>query len=169
MACGAFFVAMKCIASLLCGRGRDSIIAALARSPSKMSTYLGNASLSTAVKERVQSTFQQTLALFKQGRTEEVLQGCGLILRMDPMFEQAVASGNAASARGDLDKIRSLDPDHPALARLEQAIGQGSAPAQSFVVDSPSQPSSRGSTQASDFGFTFEEEKQQQSPSATSP
>ena len=222
-----------------------------------MSTYLGNASLSTAVKERVQSTFQQTLALFKQGRTEEVLQGCGLILRMDPMFEpakkllekaqnpaaavdleslvrpptpadalseartamtkrdfqrvvnltteiltndlmnedarmlnekarerleavpfieqfarkieQAVASGNAASARGDLDKIRSLDPDHPALARLEQAIGQGSAPAQSFVVDSPSQPSSRGSTQASDFGFTFEEEKQQQSPPATSP
>ena len=54
-----------------------------------MSTYLGNASLSTAVKERVQSTFQQTLALFKQGRTEEVLQGCGLILRMDPMFEPA--------------------------------------------------------------------------------
>jgi tetratricopeptide (TPR) repeat protein len=223
-----------------------------------MSTYLGNASLSTAVKERVQSTFQQTLALFKQGRTEEVVQGCGLILRMDPMFEpakkllekaqnptaavdveslvrpptpadalsearaamakrdfqravnltteiltndlmnedarmlnekarerleavpfidqfvrkitQAVASGNAASARGDLDKMRSLDPEHPALARLEQAIGQGSASAQSFVVDSPSQPSSRGSTQASDFGFTFEEEKQQQqSPFATSP
>ena len=211
-----------------------------------MSTYLGNASLSTAVKERVLSTFQQTLTLFKQGRMEEVAQGCGLILRMDPMFdpakkllekaknpaapidvdalspnsttaaleqarqamaardfqravnittdiltndlmnedarqvnekarerleagpfieqfvrkaEQAIGSGNSASARMDVDKIRSLDPDHPALARLEQAIGQASAPAQSFVVDGPA-PAARGSAQASDFGFTFEEEKQ---------
>lgn len=211
-----------------------------------MSTYLGNASLSTAVKERVLSTFQQTLTLFKQGRMEEVAQGCGLILRMDPMFdpakkllektnnpaapidvdtlapnsttaaleqarqavaardfqravnittdiltndlmnedarqlnekarerleagpfieqfvrkaEQAIGSGNSASARLDVDKIRSLDPDHPALARLEQAIGQASAPAQSFVVDGPA-PAARGSAQASDFGFTFEEEKQ---------
>src|SRR5215813_13038555 len=54
-----------------------------------MATYLGNASLSTAVKERVLSTFQQTVALFKQGRTDEVIQGCGLILRMDPMFDPA--------------------------------------------------------------------------------
>jgi tetratricopeptide (TPR) repeat protein len=213
-----------------------------------MTTYLGNASLSTAVKERVLSTFQQALTLYKQGRTEEVVQGCGLILRMDPMFdpakrllekaknpaaaidvesltpttstaaalqqarqamaardfqravnittdiltndlmnedarqlnekarerleagpfidqfvrkaEQSIASGNSASARIDVDKIRSLDPEHPALGRLEQAIGQASAPAQSFVVDGPAAPP-RSSAQASDFGFTFEEEKQQ--------
>jgi tetratricopeptide (TPR) repeat protein len=217
-----------------------------------MATYLGNASLSTAVKERVLSTFQQTLTLYKQGRLDEVVQGCGLILRMDPMFdpakkllekatnpaapidvdtlapnstaaalqqarqamagrdfqravnittdiltndlmnedarqlnekarerleagpfieqfvrkaEQAIASGNSASARLDVDKIRSLDPDHPALGRLDQAIGQASAPAQSFVVDGPA-PTARGSAQASDFGFTFEEEKQQ-TPFAT--
>lgn len=54
-----------------------------------MSNYLGNASLSTAVKERVLSTFQQAITLFKQGRTDEVVQGCGLILRMDPMFDPA--------------------------------------------------------------------------------
>src|SRR5438132_5291337 len=212
-----------------------------------MSTYLGNASLSTAVKERVLSTFQQTVALYKQGRMEEVAKGCELILRMDPMFdpakkllekaknpaapidvdalapnsttaaleqarqaiavrdfqravnittdiltndlmnedarqlnekarerleagpfieqfvrkaEQAIGSGNSAAARIDVDKIRSLDPDHPALGRLEQAIGQASAPAQSVVVDGPA-PSARSSAQASDFGFTFEEEKQQ--------
>jgi tetratricopeptide (TPR) repeat protein len=54
-----------------------------------MSTYPGNASLSSAVKDRVLSTFQQAIALYKQGRTDEVAQGCDLILRMDPMFDPA--------------------------------------------------------------------------------
>ncbi|MCU1350479.1 MAG: Tetratricopeptide repeat protein [Acidobacteria bacterium] len=52
-----------------------------------MSTYLGNPSLSTAVKDRVVATFQQALALYRMGRTEEVIQGCGLILQMDPLFD----------------------------------------------------------------------------------
>jgi len=54
-----------------------------------MPTYLGNPSLSHAVKERVLSTFQQTLSLYKQGRTDEVLSGCNLMLQMDPMFYPA--------------------------------------------------------------------------------
>jgi tetratricopeptide (TPR) repeat protein len=54
-----------------------------------MATYPGNASLSSAVKDRVLSTFQQTLALYKQGRAAEVIEGCTLILRMDPMFDPA--------------------------------------------------------------------------------
>jgi tetratricopeptide (TPR) repeat protein len=52
-------------------------------------TYPGNPSLSTAVKERVLSTFQQTLALYHQGRSDEVAAGCNLILQMDPMFDPA--------------------------------------------------------------------------------
>src|SRR4051794_19191568 len=54
-----------------------------------MATYPGNASLSSAVKDRVLSTFQQTLALYKEGRAAEVVEGCTLILRMDPMFDPA--------------------------------------------------------------------------------
>jgi tetratricopeptide (TPR) repeat protein len=54
-----------------------------------MATYPGNASLSSAVKDRVLSTFQQTLALYKQGRSAEVVEGCTLILRMDPTFDPA--------------------------------------------------------------------------------
>src|SRR5947207_3996798 len=54
-----------------------------------MSTYLGNPSLSTAVKERVSSTFQQAVSLYKLGRTDEVLAGCNLILQMDPSFDPA--------------------------------------------------------------------------------
>ncbi|HJT17846.1 MAG TPA: tetratricopeptide repeat protein [Thermoanaerobaculia bacterium] len=216
-----------------------------------MSTYPGNVSLSNAVKERVVSTFQQALALYKQGRSDEVVQGCGLILRMDPQFdpakklmekarnpnapvdidalssqlsadpmsearaamtarnfqkvidlttevltndltndearqmneqarekleaspfvdqfvkkaEQAIASGNVAAARAGIDKIKSLDPDDTALARLETALNQAqakqqSAPSASFVVDTPAPQAGRGTAQASDFGFTFEEEK----------
>ena len=54
-----------------------------------MATYPGNASLSSAVKDRVLSTFQQALALYKEGRAAEVVEGCTLILRMDPMFDPA--------------------------------------------------------------------------------
>jgi tetratricopeptide (TPR) repeat protein len=41
------------------------------------------------VKDRVVSTFQQTLALYKQGRTDEVTAGCNLLLQMDPTFDPA--------------------------------------------------------------------------------
>ncbi len=54
-----------------------------------MSTYAGNPSLATAVKDRVSSTFQQALALYKGGRTDEVVAGCTLILQMDPLFDPA--------------------------------------------------------------------------------
>jgi len=220
-----------------------------------MANYLGNASLSPAVKERVLSTFQQTLTLYKQGRHDEVIQGCGLILRMDPLFDpakkllektrnpaspidvdalaaaaapprdplaearaamaardfqsvinitsavltddllnddarvlneqarekmeaapfveqfvrkfdQQLTAGNAAGARAEMEKARSLDADHPAIARMEAALPAVAAPqpsfsfdSPSFVVDTPAPSSTRGTAQASDFGFTFEEEK----------
>ncbi|HEV2720589.1 MAG TPA: tetratricopeptide repeat protein [Thermoanaerobaculia bacterium] len=217
-----------------------------------MATYVGNPSLSSAVKERVLSTFQQTLALYKQGRHDEVIQGCGLILRMDPMFDPAkkllektrnpaaaidvdallpapqadplaeardamaardfqrvvnitteiltddllnddarvlneqarekmeaapfieqfvrkfdtqLKGGNLTAARAEIEKARSLDADHPALARMEQELHTATpqAPpsfgAPSFVVDTPAPSSTRGTAQATDFGFTFEEEK----------
>ena len=52
-------------------------------------TYPGNPSLSSAVKDRIVSTFQQTLGLHRQGRTDEVVAGCNLLLQMDPMFDPA--------------------------------------------------------------------------------
>lgn len=227
-----------------------------------MSAYPGNASLSTAVKDRVIATFQQTLGLYKQGRSAEVVAGCNLILQMDPLFdpakklldkarnpalpidverlmpagrndalqqareamaardfqqvinitteiltndlmneearllsdqarerleaapfieqfirkcEQAVQSGNLASARTDLDKARALDPTHPELPRIARLINESEGTAapvfdsSSFVVDTPS-PSgaSRGPAQAADFGFTFEEDKGAPAPAGDS-
>src|SRR5207253_5210519 len=86
---------------------------------------------------------------------------------------------NIPAAKADLDKARALDSDHPAIAQMEQMIaGRGTMPAApaatqapaaapafkfdggtSFVVDNPAPASTRGAAQASDFGFTFEEEK----------
>jgi tetratricopeptide (TPR) repeat protein len=225
-----------------------------------MATYLGNPSLSTAVKDRVMSTFEQALQLYKVGRTEEVMQGCGLILQMDPQFDpakkllekarnpmapididklvpavgtgdalaeareamtqrdfqrvinltteiltndlmnedarvlndsarekmeaapfidqfarkfdQSMANSDLASARTNLEKARSLDGDHPAVQRMEKAVAAAAAPAPappssggfsfdapSFIVDTPQAAPGRGTAQAADFGFTFEEEK----------
>jgi tetratricopeptide (TPR) repeat protein len=228
-----------------------------------MATYLGNPSLSTAVKDRVMSTFDQALQLYKVGRTEEVIQGCGLILQMDPQFDpakkllekarnpmapididklvpaaatgdalaeardamthrdfqrvvnitteiltndlmnedarvlnesarekmeaapfvdqfarkfdQSMANNDTASARTNMEKARSLDPDHPAVQRMEKAVttpavatpapaappaSQGfSFDAPSFIVETPQATPGRGTAQAADFGFTFEEEK----------
>lgn len=211
-------------------------------------SYPGNASLAAPVKDRVMSTFRQTLALFQQGRTDEVVAGCGLILQMDPMFEparkllekarnplspidveqllpadtgskmdqaraamaerdflrvtqitseiltedllndearvlgdearekieaapfvdqftrraeQALAGGNAAAAKMDLEKARALDPTHPEVVRIARQLNAPPPRPQaspSFVVDNPS-PTGRSTAQASDFGFTFEEEK----------
>src|ERR1043165_4748803 len=220
-----------------------------------MATYLANAALSTAVKDRVLSPFQQALALYKQGRHDEVIQGCGLILRMDPLFDpakkllektrnpsspidvdalvpasapsrdpmaearaamaardfqrvvtittevltddllnddarvlneqarekmeaapfveqfvrkfdQQLTAGNAARARAEMEKARSPAAAPPAIGRMEAALPAVAAPqpsfsfdSPSFVVDTPAPSSTRGTAQASDFGFTFEEEK----------
>ena len=223
-----------------------------------MATYLGNASLSSAVKDRVLSTFQQAVTLYKDGRIEEVVQGCGLILRMDPMFDPAKKllekaknpsapidvdslipaesssdalrdaraalaarefqrasdltaallrsdftneearalndsarermeaapfvdqfirkaeafrqQGNASAARGELEKARALDGDHPAIREMFASLSspEASTPASSFssgsspsfVVDTPPPAApARGAAQAADFGFTFEEDK----------
>src|ERR1700730_18359402 len=86
-----------------------------------MTTYLGNASLSTAVKERVLSTFQQALTLYKQGRTEEVVQGCGLILRMDPMFDPAKKLLEKAKNPAAAIDVDSLTPTTSTAAALQQA------------------------------------------------
>ena len=221
-----------------------------------MSTYLGNTTLPSAVKDRVLSTFQQAITLYKQGRIDEVVQGCGLILRMDPMFDPAkkllektknpsapididalipvesdtmkearaaldgrdfqrandltaellrndftnddarvindtarermeaapfveqfirkaqtfAGQGNIAAARAELEKARALDSDHPGIRQFSESLtaSETAAPAPSFtsggspsfVVDTPTPPpAARGAAQATDFGFTFEEEK----------
>src|SRR6185295_9909622 len=77
--------------------------------------------------------------------------------------EQHLNNGNVNAARADLSKARALDPSHPGVRRIEQLIAakESAAPAaasSSFVVEAPAPASGRSTAQASDFGFTFEEE-----------
>jgi tetratricopeptide (TPR) repeat protein len=92
-----------------------------------MATYLGNPALSSAVKERVSTTFQQAVALYKQGRTDEVLAGCDLILKMDPQFQPArklQEKTRNPMAPIDVDSlVPSSDADNAlALARKAMAV-----------------------------------------------
>ena len=83
-------------------------------------TYPGNGSLSAAVKDRVVSTFRQTLALYKQGRMDEVVAGCGLLLQMDPMFEPARKLLEMAGNPGMDYDVDQLLPAEGA-SRMQQA------------------------------------------------
>lgn len=52
-------------------------------------SYSGNPALSTDVKQRILSTFDQTLELARDGNRQEALLGCDFVLRMDPQFQPA--------------------------------------------------------------------------------
>jgi tetratricopeptide (TPR) repeat protein len=85
-------------------------------------TYPGNPSLASAVRDRVSSTFQQTLALYKQGRRDDVIAGCNLILQMDSMFDPAkklLEKTRNPNAPIDVDSLGT--PAAPGVAPLEAA------------------------------------------------
>jgi tetratricopeptide (TPR) repeat protein len=87
-------------------------------------TYPGNTSLAGAVKDRVVSTFQQTLALYHQGRRDEVAAGCTLILQMDPTFEPArklLDKTNNPSLPINVDTLLPND-GLPVMAQARQAM-----------------------------------------------
>jgi tetratricopeptide (TPR) repeat protein len=52
-----------------------------------LSDYPGNPALPEEVKQRVLSTFRQTLELYDQGLLDDVVVGCEFILKMDPLFD----------------------------------------------------------------------------------
>ncbi|HEV8579135.1 MAG TPA: hypothetical protein VGX68_08630 [Thermoanaerobaculia bacterium] len=52
-------------------------------------SYSGNPSLSSEVKQRILSTFDQTVELARDGNRQEALLGCDFVLRMDPQFQPA--------------------------------------------------------------------------------
>src|SRR3954447_21929424 len=56
---------------------------------SPLMNYSGSSSLSSDVKQRILSTFEQTLELARNGNRQEALLGCDFVLRMDPQFEPA--------------------------------------------------------------------------------
>jgi tetratricopeptide (TPR) repeat protein len=126
--------------------------------------------------------FQRVIHLTTEILTDDLLNDEARILgdeareklEASPFVEQftrkadtSLAGGNVASAKMELEKARALDPTHPEVVRVGQAIAARDsapvrpvAPPPSFVVDGPKpSPAGRSTAQAADFGFTFEEEK----------
>lgn len=51
--------------------------------------YPGNSSLPAEVRQRVITTFKQSVDLFRQGNRDDALAGCDYVLKMDPTFDPA--------------------------------------------------------------------------------
>jgi tetratricopeptide (TPR) repeat protein len=88
--------------------------------------YPGNSALSSAVKDRVVSTFQQALALHHQGRSSEVEAGCTLILQMDPSFDPArklLEKSRNPALPIDVDQLLPRD-ERSAMEQAREAMAQ---------------------------------------------
>lgn len=124
--------------------------------------------------------FQQVLHLTTEILTDDLLNEDARILgdearekleagpfvdQFSRKAEQSLAAGNAAAAKMELEKARSLDPTHPDVIRVSGLIDAraaapaASTPSPSFIVDNSAPSTGRPASQAADFGFTFEEEK----------
>jgi len=86
-----------------------------------MSDYPGNPALAAAIKDRVNSTFQQALQLFRTGKTQDVISGCTLILQMDPLFDPAKKLLEKARNPASPIDVESLIPPPPAGNALQEA------------------------------------------------
>src|SRR4051812_10607144 len=77
---------------------------------SPLMNYSGSSSLSSEVKQRLLSTFEQTLELARDGNRQEALLGCDFVLRMDPQFEPAhVLQERLRASAGPVD-VHDLMP-----------------------------------------------------------
>lgn len=88
-------------------------------------SYPGNPSLAPAVKDRVLSTFQQTVTLFKQGRMDEVAAGCNLLLQMDPAFDPAkklLEKMRNPAAPIDVDALVPQGPREDPMQQAREAM-----------------------------------------------
>ncbi len=78
--------------------------------------YSGNSSLSPDVRQRILTTFEQTLELARDGNRQEALLGCDFVLRMDPQFEPAhVLQERLRSSTGPVS-VQDLQPSSAAAS-----------------------------------------------------
>ena len=91
-------------------------------------SYPGDPALASDVKQRILTTFQQTLDLASKGSRQEALLGCDFILRLDPQFgpartlQQLVQAGRSGPQLASLFGGAEVAPPPPAAAeglRLE--------------------------------------------------
>lgn len=94
-------------------------------------TYRGDSKLSEDIRQRVESTFEQSLDLARQGKIQEASLGCEFVLKLDPLFEPArefvrkLEAGEAGAVEdepaADLEHTpeQGLDPGGPTEPRID--------------------------------------------------
>lgn len=87
-------------------------------------SYSGNPSVSSDVKQRILTTFDQTLDLAREGSRQEALLGCDFVLRMDPQFQPAQVLQ---------ERLRASDGP----VRVDDLKNAGAKPAASAGDDDP--------------------------------
>lgn len=72
-------------------------------------SYPGNSSLGDEVRQRILSTFSQSLDLVETGRHQEAALGCDFILELDPQFEPArtLKERLEAGQEGGVEELRA--------------------------------------------------------------
>src|SRR5438270_3061795 len=121
----------------------------------------------TSAVQRDDYTNEEARAINDTAR--EKIEAAPFVEQFIRKAETFAGQGNVASARSELEKARALDSDHPGISRVAESLAApqptasftpGASP--SFVVEAPppaAPASGRGAAQATDFGFTFEEDK----------
>ena len=71
-------------------------------------SYSGNPSLGVETQDRIVTTYNQSVDLAQQGRTQEAELGCGFILKMDPLFQPASELQLLLQSGGDVSSLAPL-------------------------------------------------------------
>jgi tetratricopeptide (TPR) repeat protein len=82
-------------------------------------SYSGNPALSPDVKQRILSTFDQTLELAREGNRQEALLGCDFVLRMDPQYQPAHLLQDRLRATTGPVRVDDLNGGSPAMPVLD--------------------------------------------------
>ncbi len=88
--------------------------------------YRGNSALPKEIKDRILTTFQQTLQSARDGNYQEAMLGCDFILRLDPDFQPAQQlTERLKQVAGD--QVASAGPEVPPAPPAEPVTDPGPA------------------------------------------
>ena len=109
-------------------------------SPQPGNSYPGNPALSPEVRQRVETTYRQSLELAERGNRQEASLGCDFVLQLDPDY---------APAR---DLLARLESGKPIEAQPAPAAGETAAADQADQPGEPGEPLSRHAEAEALFG-----------------
>lgn len=106
-------------------------------------TYPGNHSLAREARDRIVTTFDQTLDLAAQGKLQEAHTGCDFILQLDPLFSPARQLKDrlqTATGAVEIEDLRILPEAPTEASRDDDIFSLSQPPAVSPVLEAAPAP-----------------------------